>query len=276
MSGILFGSSGIPHSAQGGDTGKGIQTMRKLGLDAMELSFTHGAHLNEAGARAVRAVAEEAGIKLSIHGPYYINLFALEKQKLAASKARIWQCMEIGEHAGADYVCFHPAYYMKEEPRKVYAQVRDILAEMIGKLHDRKMRIRLAPETTGKGTQFGSLEETLELGCELPELLPVFDFCHLHARENGKFKRKEDVVKVFEQIEAADRRFLRDFRMQVSGVKYSEKGELSHLPLADSDFPWKWLMECLKEFKVQGVVICESPQLEFDAMAMRDYYNGLE
>ena len=275
MPGILFGSSGIPHSAEGGDTLAGIRALKKLGLDAMELSFTHGVHLSQAGAKAVRKAAEEAGIKLSIHGPYYINLFALEKEKVAASKQRIWSCLGVGETAGCDYVCFHPAYYMKAEPKTVYAQVRDILAEMIAGLKEKKMGIRLAPETTGRATQFGSLEETLALGRELKELLPVFDFCHLHARENGKFKSKQDVVKVFEQIEAADKRFLKDFRMQVSGVKYSEKGERAHLPLADSDFPYKWLLECLKEFKVQGVIICESPQLEFDAMVMRDYYKSL-
>ncbi len=271
----MFGSSGIPHSAEGGDTLQGIQAMKKLGLDAMELSFTHGVHLKQDAAKVVGQAATDAGIKLSIHGPYYINLFAKEKEKVEASVARIWGCLDVGETAGCDYVCFHPAYYMKAEPKTVYAQVKELLAGLQGKLDDRKMRIRLAPETTGKGTQFGSLEETLRMGCELPELLPVFDFCHLHARENGKFKRKEDLVKVFEQIEAADPRFLRDFRMQVSGVKYSAKGELSHLALADSDFPWKWLLECLKEFKVQGVVICESPRLEFDAMTMRDYYKAL-
>ena len=275
MPGILFGSSGIPHSAEGGDTVKGIQTMRELGLDAMELSFTHGVHLGLASARDVRRTSEETGIKLSIHGPYYINLFAKEPEKVEASKQRIWKSLEVGEIAGCDYVCFHPAYYMKAEPKTVYAQVRDILAELQGKLHDQKMRIRLAPETTGRVTQFGSLAETLELAYELKELLPVFDFCHLHARENGKFKRKEDVERVFDEVEATTPWLLKDFRMQVSGVSYTVKGERAHTALADSDFPWKWLMECLKEFGVNGVAICESPQLEFDAMKMRDYYKGL-
>ena len=273
---IRFGSSGIPHSAKHLDTVEGIRTIKALGLDSMELSFTHGVHMGREAAEAIGRAREETGLTLSIHGPYYINLFALEKQKIVASQQRLRDCLRVGEWAGCDYVCFHPAYYMKAEPKTVYRQVLDLLAEMVGELKDQKMRIRLAPETTGRATQFGSLEETLEMAREQKELLPVFDFCHLHARDNGRFRRKEDVAKVLETIKATAPWLLKDFRMQVSGVKYSEKGERAHLPLNESDFPYKWLLECLKEFKVEGTIICESPQLEFDAILMRDYYNGLD
>jgi len=48
------------------------------------------------------------------------------------------------------------------------------------------VKAKLRPETTGKPTQFGELEELLNLSAEFVELgydvKPCIDFAHIHAR----------------------------------------------------------------------------------------------
>ena len=48
-----------------------------------------------------------------------------------------------------------------------------------------------------------------------------------------------------------------------------------HLNLRESDLNYTELLQALKEQDVKGVVICESPNLEEDAMLLRDTYNSL-
>ena len=60
-----------------------------------------------------------------------------------------------------------------------------------------------------------------------------------------------------------------------SGIKYGPKGELKHLDLEESDFNYKELLKALKEFNVKGLFVCESPNLEDDALLMKKYYDRL-
>ena len=63
--------------------------------------------------------------------------------------------------------------------------------------------------------------------------------------------------------------------MHFQGVRYSDKGELSHLEIAEDSPPWKPFVELLVERKCGGTVICESPVLEADALRMQKYYRSL-
>ena len=60
--------------------------------------------------------------------------------------------------------------------------------------------------------------------------------------------------------------------IHVAGIEYGEKGEKNHLNLDDSDLNYKDLMKCLRDFKVKGVVISESPNIEGDALIMKRVY----
>jgi deoxyribonuclease-4 len=61
----------------------------------------------------------------------------------------------------------------------------------------------------------------------------------------------------------------------MAGIEYGEKGEKHHLLLEDSDFNWKELLKTWKEFKIGGVVVCESPIVEKDALLMKKFYENL-
>lgn len=271
---MLFGTAGVPHSAAAADSVSGIESVRQLGLDAMELEFVRGVHMNAATAKEVRKAAERNNVMLRVHAPYFINLNSNEKKKVEASKQRILQSAQIGEIAGARIVTFHPAYFQGQEKGQVLQRVAGEIAAIAKEIESNKWAIKLAPETTGKGSQLGSLQETLEICRQVKGVQPMVDWSHLHARENGRFKSKQNF---FAAIEEIPEKFLQDLQMHVSGINFSAKGERNHMNLQEkgNTFNFKWLLEALQEKKASGCIISESPNLEGDALLMQKYWEEL-
>ncbi len=61
----------------------------------------------------------------------------------------------------------------------------------------------------------------------------------------------------------------------VSGIAYGGKGEIKHLNLEESDLQYVELLKVLKDYDAQGIVICESPNLEKDALLLQATYHNL-
>jgi len=271
---ILFGTAGIPISTKTRDSVSGIERVKELGLGAMELEFVRGIHMSEETAKEVAKAAKKLGIALSVHAPYFINLNSREKEKVSASRKRIMESARIGEKAGAEIVTFHPAYFQGEEKKKVLEKVAGEIAGMADEIRSNGWEISLAPETTGRETQLGSLEETLEMCKRVRGVLPMVDFAHLHARSNGRFKAKKDFI---EAIECIPKKYLANLHMHASGIRFSEKGERNHLDMQDegNSFNYQWFLEALREKMVSGKVICESPSIEGDALLMKKYWEKI-
>ena len=62
--------------------------------------------------------------------------------------------------------------------------------------------------------------------------------------------------------------------MHIEGIEYTEKGERNHVNLEESDFNYRDLLKVLKDFRVKGVAICESPNIEEDAVRMQKFYRN--
>jgi len=269
---LLFGSAGIPLCTEPRDTLNGIAEVNNLGLGAMELEFVRSIFITKEKAPEVNKAAKKAGIVLTCHAPYYINLNSKEKEKLKASKERILNSARIAHACGAWSVCFHPGFYMKEEPAKVYPKVRDAVKDIIKTLKNEGVNIWVRPETTGKGSAFGDLDECLKLSRDIPQVLPCIDFAHVHARSNGKFNSYKEFCEVLEKVEKL--KALDKMHIHYNGIKYSAKGELHHLNLKQSDANYQDFMKALKKFKVKGVLISESPNIEQDGLLLQKTYKG--
>ena len=63
--------------------------------------------------------------------------------------------------------------------------------------------------------------------------------------------------------------------IHLSGIAYREKGEKNHLVLKDSDLNYADLLRAWKAFNLKGVVICESPNIEKDALLLQKTYKSL-
>ena len=271
---MLFGTAGIPLSANPRTTVEGIKHTRKLGLGAMELEFVHSVNISREKAPEIKKIAEENDIVLTCHAPYFINLNSLEKAKVKASIDRILNSARIMNLCNGYSICFHAGFYMGQNPEKVYATIKNNLKEIISTLKKEDNNIWVRPETTGKETQFGNVDEILQLSQELDNVMPCIDFAHFHARTNGKYNTYAEFAGILGKIEdKLGRKGLDNMHIHITGIAYGPKGEKNHLTLKESDFNYKELVKALGDFKVKGVVISESPNIEEDALMMKKIYN---
>jgi deoxyribonuclease-4 len=273
---LLFGTGGVPVSAKSRSTEAGIERIAELGLGCMEVEFVQGVKMSPQVAASVGELAARKKVVLTAHGPYFVNLNAVEPQKVHMSKERILQTARIAALFGARSITFHAAFYLKNTPAETYATVKKHLQEVMTILQKEGNKVTISPEVTGKPSQFGTLEELLQLSSEIEGVALCIDFSHWHAR-TGKANSYQEFLAVLDQVEKKlGRRGLDNMHIHLSGIAYGNKGEIKHLMLQDSDFKYAELLKALKERKAKGVIICESvPYLENDALLLQQTYRDL-
>ncbi|ENO12019.1 endonuclease IV [Thermoplasmatales archaeon SCGC AB-539-C06] len=219
---ILWGPAGT--SGLGYE--EGLQRCKELKLKAMEVEFTYGVRMSNPEAKKIGDIAKKLGIRLSVHAPYYINLASKEKAKIEASKKRILQSCERAHYLNASPVVFHAGFYQGRDKEEVYKVIKEEIIDLQKTIKKKKWKVKIAPETTGKKSQFAGLDSLLRLrketGCEI-----CVDFAHLYARNAGKMYYDE----IFKKI-----RTLPHIHCHFSGITYTEKGERSHKLLDKSFF----------------------------------------
>ncbi len=273
---LLFGTAGVPLCSPGRDPASGVKAVFELGLEAMEVEFVYGVRMNAAMLEKTRQAAEKYHIALTCHAPYYINLNAAEPEKLQNSIQRILDTARIAHKLRARSINFHAGFYLKQDPKKVHAAIRDTLKKIQDTLDQENNPVQIRPELTGKPSQYGSLPELLALAEEIRGVLPCIDFSHLCARSNGRVNNQKEFEKtLLAYRQALGKKSLKDMHLHVSGIEYSEKGEKRHLKLEESNFKIRSLLKALKIFGVEGVLICESPDMEKDATYMQNLYRRL-
>jgi len=272
---LIFGTGGIPHRSRTSSTIDGIKRIAELGLGGMEIEFVQGVKMGEAGARLVAETAAREGVKLSAHGPYFINLNAREPEKISASQERILQTARIAAICGAESIVFHAAYYLGDPPEKTYDTVKRYLAQVMNQLKRENNRVWVRPEVMGKPSEFGTIDEVLNLCTELEGVGICLDFAHWHARA-GISNSYPEFVSVLQKIkQRLGDEALHNMHIHVSGIAYGKKGEIKHLSLKESDLQYVELLQALKDYEAKGLVICESPNLEEDALLLQETYHKL-
>jgi deoxyribonuclease-4 len=274
MDKLLFGTAGIPISAKGSGTEEGIEEVRNLGLGAMELEFVRNINITKQSAPKVKKAAEKNNVALTCHAPYFINLNSMEKAKLKASIYRVLNSARIASLCGAWSVTFHAGFYQKSTKEETYKKMRKAMKEISKKLKEEGNKIWIRPETTGKESQFGNIDEILRLSNEFNNVMPCVDFAHVHARSGGKYNSYKEFCSILEQIEKKlGKKGLENMHIHFTGIAYGEKGEKHHLNLKESNFKYKDLIKALRDFKAKGVAISESPNIEEDAVLVKNIYS---
>lgn len=274
MEKLLFGTGGVPHSARDRSTVAGIERIAQLGLGCMELEFVQGVKMGRETALEVAELAVKKNIALSAHAPYYINLNAKEPDKLRASMERVLQTARVAALCGASSIVFHPAYYMGQPPTQVYEKVKPHLQQITSQLKTEGNKVWVRLEVTGRASQFGTLEEVLDLSAEVEGIAPCIDFAHWHAR-TGKYNSYDEFTHILKQVERKlGRQALDNMHIHVSGIAYGVHGEVKHLNMEEADFNYADFVRALKDYKVKGLVVCESPNLEGDAQLLQQTYRA--
>ncbi len=275
---LIFGTVGAPPSTPkkpGGSPGA-IAHIKELKLGALELAWVQSVSATDATCAAIRAAAQEHGVALSVHAPYFINLNADRKQ-WPASRERLMKAARAGFKAGATDIIFHPGTYFGQPPDQVYHVARERLADAVAELRAEGNTVVLRPETMGKSSMFGTLEETLELSREIEGVLPCIDFAHLHARRgDGSFNSYAEFLDALELVQAKlGERGIRCLHVHMSGIEYSAKGERNHLMLKEADLKYRDLLCALIDIGAAGRILCESPDQGADAVLMQKTYKRL-
>ena len=165
---------------------------------------------------------------------------------------------------------------MGVDKETVYNQVKEQTKRITDVLEREKIKVWVRPETTGKATQWGDLEEIVNLSKEFEYVLPCIDFSHLHARSAGEYNTYDEFSLVLEKIGKEIGQYALDnFHGHLAGIEYTAKGERQHLELEQSDMNYKDLLKVLKEFGVKGALVCESPNIEDDCKLIKEYYYSI-
>lgn len=247
----------------GGSSEQGFIIISKSGLKAVEIEFTYSIWMKESEAVKIRELNKKLKLELSIHAPYFINLNSKEKTKIEASKKRILKCCEIGNILGAKYIVFHAGFYQGMDKEQTFQNIKKEVLEMQKIIKQKRWNVLLCPETTGKPSQFGSLEELKKLKKETNCSLCV-DFAHLYARENGKTSYEEIVKNV---------KNLGYLHCHFSGIEYTEKGERRHLLTKEDDI--KKLLKAINSNNLNCTIINESPEPFKDSLKTKKIMDAL-
>lgn len=273
---LNFLTAGMPLTTGKGSYSRAFEVLEELDLDGMELEFVHGVRMSAETRELVKNKRKEKNLILSAHAPFYINLNSPEEDKVEASVQRIIETGIAANDTGAFSITFHAAYYMKRDKEDVYQQIKSKITRISELFTKEGINVWIRPETTGKPTQWGDLDEIIRLSKEFENVLPCVDFSHLHARSAGEFNTYDEFSRILEKIgKELGSLALENFHGHLAGIDYGAKGEKKHLILEESDMNYKDLMKALKEFNVKGALVCESPNIEDDAVLMKNYYYSL-
>ena len=270
MDKLNFITAGVPLRAK--DYAEGFQVLDNMNLDGLELEFVRGVRISDKS----REVVGASNKVITAHAPFYVNLNAREDDKVEASIQRIIETAQTANDLGGFSITFHAGFYLGMDSESVYQKIKDGIKIITNELSKTNNKIWIRPETTGKATQWGDLEEIVRLSKEFDTVLPCVDFSHLHARYNGLMNEYDDFCGVFETIgKELGQRALDNFHAHIAGIEYGAKGEKKHLNLEESDMNYKDLLKAFKAFDVKGAIVCESPNIEDDAKLMKEYYLSL-
>ena len=273
MDKLNFITAGMP--LQTGNKGykRALEILNELSLDGLELEFVRGVRIKEEN----KEIVKNSPLVKTIHAPFYINLNSKEEEKIEASIQRIVETAKIASEIGAFSITYHAGFYLGMDKTTVFENIKKQTKKIVEALSKEKVsNVWIRPETTGKATQWGDLEEIINLSKEFDCVLPCVDFSHLHARYNGISNTYDEFAQIFEKMgKELGNDCLNHFHAHIAGIAYSEKGEKNHLNLDESDFNYKDLLKAFKDFNVKGAIVCESPNIETDCKILKDYYLSL-
>ena len=267
-----FGTVGSPTGTPkkpGGSIGA-IEYSNSIGLTAFELGWVQSVRVSEETCALIKQTANEQGVGISVHAPYFINLNASDDE-WPKSRKRLMDAAHYGNMAGATDIIFHPGSYFERPPEEVLKLAIPRLKGCVDELRKAGNPVTIRPETMGKSAMLGSAADTLEMAKSIQGVEPCLDFAHLHARPgDGSMNTYEEWSALLTAYQkAVGKAALKHLHIHLSGIEYGPKGEKNHLKLAEADLDLKALFRALNEFGCGGRILCESPIMEEDALNMK-------
>lgn len=255
--------------------------LQELGLDCYEYQCGKGVRVKEDTAVALGRQAQEHGVALSLHAPYFINLANPDPESQEKTIGYITSSCLVADQMGATRVVIHSGALMKRTREEAMNIALPFLKEIVAVCQDQGFgHITLCPETMGKINQLGDLDEVLRL-CQVHEsLIPCVDFGHLYARSLGKDEGAEAVERMLSRMvsELGTDRASR-FHSHFSHIEFTPNGgEKCHRTFDDDGSygpAWEPLAQAVAERGWSPTFICESAGTQAeDALTMKRIYQS--
>ena len=281
---IKFGPSGNSIAFQEAGFSKSEQSatwLKEMGLTCFEYSFGRGVNLSDEKAISIGNAFSRAGVEISVHAPYYINLANPEEENAVKSYNYILQSAEKVKLMGGKRVVFHPASQGKMKREQAVELTIKRLKTLRDMVYERGLEdLIYCPETMGKLAQIGTIEEITEF-CKIDKIYtPAVDFGHVNSREFGSLKTEQDYLdRLNYMIDNLGYERMKHFHIHFSKIEYSAKGEVRHLTFEDDHYGPDYvpLMSALKKLDLHPFVVCESAGTQDkDALKMQNAYYGID
>jgi deoxyribonuclease-4 len=262
---IRIGPSGSTTQAK--STLEAVDIVADMGLTALEVNYVRGARASEETTRKVGAKAEERGIALSAHAPYYVSLNSPRDEVRVSSVSHIVETARRCQWLGAPFFAVHGGTYGGLETEEATDGVVDRILRVRTRMEaEGIMGVKVGLETTGRPSAWGTLEEIGAVAEQTDIVIPVVDFSHVHARSGGGLRTEEDFRALVEwAMDISDCQLYCHFQ----SIEYGDKGERRHLPVDRWDPDFRLLAPVLREISCDVHLICESPLLEQDALLIK-------
>jgi len=244
---IRTGPAGYPEGSR--SPADAVRKVRAAGLSALEIQFVRNVLYNPVKAQEARSEAQEDGVLLSVHAPYYINLNSPSPETRAKSEDWVLRALRGAEAFGAWIVVVHAATYGEDAPRCT-GKVVESLARVREAADSESLRAAIGLETMGRKAAWGTVPEILEVMDEVPGVLPVVDFAHLQARDPPL--DPEGLRTMLGSLSKVPR-----LHCHLSGIEFTAAGERKHLRLGEG-LDHLMVLDALRDSGIEATVICES------------------
>jgi len=252
----------------GKDINSFLQKLQGNSVQAYEIGFAYGVR-DDIPPETIK-LAEDLGIRLSGHAPFFISWS--NEEKVLNSVEHLLKSVNFAARLHTITVC-HMGYY----GGKSFEELRPTILNGVNKAintakenHDIRGPV-IGIETTGKRYEVGSLDEVLSIvnGLSVDIAIPVIDWAHIFARSNGEFPRKiDDFRRVLSRLEKEVG--LKKFYFHASGIDYKDGNEKKHLSVKICKPPLPYLFEVLNEAGYDYTLIVESPDAIGDLIWLRE------
>ena len=244
---IRYGYSGLP--PEGMSDEEFLDGLVERGHDAFELAFVKDFPWKEKRCAEFATKADERGIWLSAHAPYFAVLTVEDETKAKQCRAAVEHTVKLGAELNARVIVAHIGAMRDETADELMPRISEHLEWIGSKISHLGVGVGL--ETAGKTTQIGSLGDIALLANEFSFVRPVVDWAHVHAVSQGQLTSTESFAAVIG--------FLRDnfpgwmldpLHTQFSDVEYGEVGEIRHIRYGDGTLRVGPLVEAARSARI--------------------------
>ncbi|MBU1159451.1 MAG: TIM barrel protein [Candidatus Thermoplasmatota archaeon] len=229
------------------------------------VTLSSGLANNYTDLRKLKVMAEELDVALSIHTPYYMDLVSDGELSFKSMDSIRWGGV-IAKELGGTMVVTHLGLYGETNPKVAQKRIKEKVTELAGWYKKQKIPAPIGLELSGRQEIYGSLSEITKLCKGIDGVVPVINFAHYHAREDGQLKDQKNFETL---LESTNDLVKGEYYTHFSGVEHDSGNEKRYTSIKKGDLRFEPLAEAIVDRNDSITIISGSPLLEHDAMYMK-------